>query len=199
MKTCAQSGIQPDQYRIFSCSSRRADAGLRGAYWYALVDQPWWPNMGLVDENNHLVGVFTGSEGTFGIATEIVVRLTRTPRAVTGTKLADQVAIGAHDLGELRVTTGCLRVDRQQERLAVRRTLDTARENRRGGQSHLTDIDGDAREPQAHPVCAGGHSEGRVEQIHGPGMIARAGAQHGVLHRRWPVGDGCFQVRPQTG
>jgi glycolate oxidase len=29
-----------------------------------------------------LVGVFTGSEGTFGIATEIVVRLTRTPRAV---------------------------------------------------------------------------------------------------------------------
>lgn len=45
--------------------------------------EPWGPD---------LVGLFVGSEGTFGIATSIVVRLTPTPRAIR-TLLADFAAL----------------------------------------------------------------------------------------------------------
>ena len=50
-----------------------AASNVKGAYWYALYDQPWWPNMGLFDKDSREKPAF----GTFRFISENLLPLGR--------------------------------------------------------------------------------------------------------------------------
>ena len=81
-------------------------------------------------------------------------------------ELADEVPVYARDMCDTGVAPDRLRIDRQQERSAVLRTLYRAREYRRTGKPPARrDLESGALELQAHAVRPVADREIRVEQV----------------------------------
>src|SRR5262249_6315915 len=105
---------------------------------------------------------------------------------VAGPQLADEVQVGARDLGDLRIAADGLAVHAEDDALAVARDLHGARTDRLRHEFALGQRERLSLQTQAHAIAGGRDRELLPEEVGGMKPIGlRASEDANVLWSRW--------------